>query len=308
MPKKTTQKSGFQIPAKVPTVQQMIVAGQASAEKIRRMTKGALVEYIKQSERLHIGMFHYGFRGVRFTNFADSIGVDRTSAYRLRKLCLYGDKILKRCRAEGRFYGWETCLYWHVTPPPSWNHRHQNQSDRRSDERRTPPKIFQRFGADCTLDVAATADNALCADFYTKEQDGLKQPWHGVVWLNPPYSNVAPWLRKTVEYVRSGGRVIALLPAWTNATFFHQYCKFGQITFLKQRLVFGNADANAPFPSIVVEFSPETLAMAQYGLNARLDGQEPPRRSSHDWPIADELVAANDNNPQHTPALDATIE
>ena len=223
MPKKTPRKSGFQIPAKVPTVQQMIVAGQASAERIRRMTKGALVEYLKQSERLHIGMFHYGFRGVRFTNFANKIGVDRSSAYRLRKLCLYGDKILKRCHDEQRWYGWETCLYWYEKAPPSWYQRHLHKSDRRSDERRTPKKIFERFGKDCTLDVAATADNALCAEFYTKQQDGLKQPLHGVVWCNPPYSNVAPWLRKIVEYARSGGRVIALLPGWTNSTFFHEY-------------------------------------------------------------------------------------
>jgi ParB family chromosome partitioning protein len=26
------------------------------------------------------------------------------------------------------------------------------------------------------------------AKYFTKEHDGLKQEWHGSVWLNPPYA------------------------------------------------------------------------------------------------------------------------
>lgn len=28
--------------------------------------------------------------------------------------------------------------------------------------------------------------------YYTKEQNGLMQPWHGRVWLNPPYGRIHP--------------------------------------------------------------------------------------------------------------------
>jgi phage N-6-adenine-methyltransferase len=42
-----------------------------------------------------------------------------------------------------------------------------------------------------TLDAAATENNAVCQDFYTKTENALTRPWktqNGSVWLNPPYS------------------------------------------------------------------------------------------------------------------------
>lgn len=33
--------------------------------------------------------------------------------------------------------------------------------------------------------------------YFTKEDDGLSQPWQGRVWLNPPYSQ--PWVRRFIE-------------------------------------------------------------------------------------------------------------
>ena len=84
---------------------------------------------------------------------------------------------------DGRSYGWETCLYWFEKAPRQWrnqSHPH-HQGDGRNDERRTPPAmIFQRYGASCTLDVAATDDNTLCPNFFTKKQNALKQRWHGM--------------------------------------------------------------------------------------------------------------------------------
>lgn len=57
------------------------------------------------------------------------------------------------------------------------------------------------------LDVAAAEHNAKAPKFYTREDDGLTQPWSlGVglprdinVWCNPPYSACGDWVRKAWE-------------------------------------------------------------------------------------------------------------
>ena len=56
-------------------------------------------------------------------------------------------------------------------------------------------KLNQEFGF--TLDACAVPDNAKCERYYTPEQDGLSQPWDGVVWCNPPYGReVGKWVRR----------------------------------------------------------------------------------------------------------------
>lgn len=88
------------------------------------------------------------------------------------------------------------------------------------DDRGTPPELFNglndRYGP-FTLDVAASTRNAKCETFYTRSDDGLQQPWTGVVWCNPPYSDLTPWLRKAWSEwrARSGHlvRIVMLVPA-----------------------------------------------------------------------------------------------
>ena len=46
------------------------------------------------------------------------------------------------------------------------------------------------------LDPAA-CDEAHCAPiYYTKETNGLVQPWWGHVWINPPFSDIRPWVER----------------------------------------------------------------------------------------------------------------
>lgn len=82
------------------------------------------------------------------------------------------------------------------------NHPQQTAKRGASDEvddRGTDPAFIAtleaRFGA-FTLDVAAAAHNAKAPEFYTREDDGLAQPWSGQVWCNPPYSDCGAWVQK----------------------------------------------------------------------------------------------------------------
>jgi hypothetical protein len=55
----------------------------------------------------------------------------------------------------------------------------------------TPLSIFRALGLIFDLDAAHPPPGELCFvpchKFYTKADDGLRQPWHGLVWLNPPF-------------------------------------------------------------------------------------------------------------------------
>lgn len=85
------------------------------------------------------------------------------------------------------------------------------------DDRGTPPELFDPLHAEhgFTLDVAAAAHNARCASFYTRAGDGLRQPWHGSVWCNPPYSGIGDWVAKAWQEWKLGNarRIVMLLPA-----------------------------------------------------------------------------------------------
>jgi DNA N-6-adenine-methyltransferase Dam len=108
-------------------------------------------------------------------------------------------------------------------------------------------------------DVCATEGKALCSDFILKSKDGLKVPWYGVVWMNPPYSNLIPWCRKAYEYALAGGTVIALLPVFTDAPWFHVWVSHGKITLLRGKLSYIGRPGVAPFSSMIVEWNPKTM-------------------------------------------------
>jgi phage N-6-adenine-methyltransferase len=72
--------------------------------------------------------------------------------------------------------------------------------------------INERFGP-FTLDVAAAPHNAKCETFYTREDDGLTQPWSGKVWCNPPYSDLNAWVAKAWEELDNCEVIVMLVPA-----------------------------------------------------------------------------------------------
>lgn len=124
----------------------------------------------------------------------------------------------------------------------------------------TPQDLFDKLNVEFhfDLDVCALPENAKCTMYYTPDMDGLKQPWEGTVWCNPPYGRkIGQWVRRAFFAAACGSTVVMLLPARTDTRWFHDYI-YGretvEIRFLKGRLKFGNAKNSAPFPSMVVIF------------------------------------------------------
>lgn len=137
-----------------------------------------------------------------------------------------------------------------------------------SDEWSTPQDFFDevvnKYGP-FDLDAAATADNTKAPKFYTRTENGLRQPWFGQVWLNPPYGPyVNTWLEKIHNELfiyRNAIQVLMLLPARTDTKWFHKWVLLDAdfIYFLRGRLHFNNSINSATFPSMLIEFNRNKL-------------------------------------------------
>lgn len=127
----------------------------------------------------------------------------------------------------------------------------------------TPQDFFDEINNEFhfVLDAAASDKSAKCAKYFTPEIDGLKQNWDvgGAVFCNPPYGReIGKWVQKAYEEAKNGIKIVLLIPARTDTKWFHDYI-YGkaEIRFLRGHLKFtdeeGNAENNAPFPSILGE-------------------------------------------------------
>lgn len=79
------------------------------------------------------------------------------------------------------------------------------------DERYTPRWVFDGLGLAFDLDPASPVGGGSCVPCdhtYTRDDDGLSQPWRGLVWLNPPFSQLTPW----ADRFRSHGNGVFLGP------------------------------------------------------------------------------------------------
>lgn len=130
----------------------------------------------------------------------------------------------------------------------------------KTSEWETPQDFFDLLNSEFhfELDVCAKPENAKCPRYFTPEEDGLKQKWTGVCWMNPPYGReIGRWVKKAYESAQEGATVVCLLPARTDTSWWHDYCMKGEIRFIRGRLKFGGAKHPAPFPSAVVIFRPK---------------------------------------------------
>jgi hypothetical protein len=102
-----------------------------------------------------------------------------------------------------------------------------------------------------------TARNYILAQY---GEDGLKIPWSGSVFCNPPYSNNVEWCKKCVKHFqRTGEDVILMIFSHTSTGYFQDTAKQATgMNFLNKRVKFLNSQGQlqrmAPNGSVLIAF------------------------------------------------------
>lgn len=117
----------------------------------------------------------------------------------------------------------------------------------------TPPEFIRavkdRFGS-LSVDLAATASTRVVTPWLDEEDDALRFDWHklstGLLWLNPPFSNIAPWASKCAAEAKQGAKILLLVPASVGSEWFAEHVHpHAGVFALRPRLSF---DGLNPFP------------------------------------------------------------
>ena len=121
---------------------------------------------------------------------------------------------------------------------------------------RTPPALFASLDAEFCfqLDAAAAPHNALCRKFITAEQNTLETPWAdylnvpGYVWLNPPYSDITPFVKKAAAESANQIGTVMLVPSDTSVGWFKEAIQTAsEVRFITaERLAFINPVTGKP--------------------------------------------------------------
>lgn len=126
----------------------------------------------------------------------------------------------------------------------------------------TPHELYADLDSEFhfTLDACASDWNAKHKNYFTEEQDGLKQDWgKNIVFMNPPYGKVLnDWMKKAYESYQNGATVVCLVPAATDTAWWHSYAMKGEIRFLRGRPRFLTKEGSWQqtfSPSVVVVFT-----------------------------------------------------
>lgn len=109
-----------------------------------------------------------------------------------------------------------------------------------NDNWKTPPEVFNTLNREFRFvaDMACSNENKLCDLGFTEQDDSLSLDWKGeidkayplksnydYVWLNCPYSNPMPWVKKALESQAGGLGVVMLLNDDTSVGWFAEALK-----------------------------------------------------------------------------------
>lgn len=128
-----------------------------------------------------------------------------------------------------------------------------------SPEHYTPKKVVEAtiklFGA-IDLDPCSNSKstpNVPARKHYVVADDGLSLPWHGTVYMNPPYGRaIGDWGRKLIAEHLEGNvsEAIALVPSRTDTQWWIAFRDY-PVCLVEGRFTFIGNDDPAPFPSAI---------------------------------------------------------
>ena len=129
----------------------------------------------------------------------------------------------------------------------------------------TPPEVIaaiqKRFGR-IVFDLAASKDNTVCEQFWSKDDDSLTKDWPkqlptGNLWLNCPYAEIAPWAMRAAGCWQRKGFLFLLVPASVDSNWWLQYVEGRAYTIaMAPRIKFVTCDQGYP----------KAIALCVYGF------------------------------------------
>jgi hypothetical protein len=133
------------------------------------------------------------------------------------------------------------------------------EPSRSNDRWLTPPEVIVPLGR-FDLDPCGAPGHPTARRIYTLEagDDGLRDPWHGRIWLNPPYGKT---MRTWVERLGQHGFGTALIPAAMGTKLWQEVLlpEASAIHFYRHRIKFLRRDGEddsmvSPQASCIVSF------------------------------------------------------
>lgn len=127
-----------------------------------------------------------------------------------------------------------------------------NGSKGKKDNYPTPKSLYEELNKEFHFDY----DPCPLNPEGLRERDGFGD-WRKSNFVNPPYSNKTPWIKKAIEEQRKGNVTVMLLPVDTSTNWFHDLIMPNcEVRWIRGRVSFRKG-SHASYASMLCIFRPK---------------------------------------------------